>query len=323
MLGVDGRNAAELFVSELNARGGIKGRRLRLAVEDFRSDPSIVEAGDEALLRAGAIAIVGHFTSAAAKAALPFADRERIVLVSPTATAESLSGKDDYFFRTVMSSKMDPVSLVKIMKTRGLTSLLLIATTGNQAYTSTYLDYVRENAQITGDISYARLDEVSVETLKPFREARAVLIVASPFDTGTIAQRLRLAGIKAPVFASGWAANSDLIEYGGAAADGIVFVHQIDESLPQVKAFAQAYKKVYGSAPSFGAIETWDAMLLVAKVIEAGGTDRASFYKTIKTITSFEGISGPISLDSAGDATRPLRIMEVRGGAIHVLGTTD
>ena len=323
LLGVEGRNAAELFVAQTNSKGGIKGRKLKLIVEDVKSDPNAVVKVDEALLDAGAIAIVGHFTSAAAESALGFASAKRIALVSPTATAESLSGKDDFLFRTVMSSKRDPEILIDHMRSKGREKLLIIATAGNSAYTSTYIDYARANSVAAGLIVYENLADASAERLKSFGAPDAVLIVASSLDTGTIAQRLRLAEIRAPIYASGWAGNGDLIEYGGAAVEGSIFVHQIDAQLPSIGPFAAAYLAAYGSEPSFGAIETWDSMLFATKAMALGGTDRESFYEAARSIRSFEGISGPIRIDEFGDASRPLHIKEVRSGRIVVVGTAN
>jgi len=71
MLGVEGRNAAMLFVDELNASGGIDGRKLKLEIRDIASDDSRVPLVTRDLVNAGAVAIIGYYSSSSALAAIP------------------------------------------------------------------------------------------------------------------------------------------------------------------------------------------------------------------------------------------------------------
>ena len=125
------------------------------------------------------------------------------------------------------------------------------------------------------------------------------------------------------MYLSGWAANDDLIQFGGVAVEGAVFVHQINASLPSIKSFSEKYEKLYGSKPGFIGIEAYDAVSLIKNVMERYGTDRKTFYEGIKKVRSFESISGTIQLDAAGDAVRPLYIKKVVHGKIEVIETAE
>lgn len=319
-LGVEGRNAALLFVERINARGGIDGRRLRLIVKDMGSKPGQIVALDKELLDEGAAVIFGHFTSAFAEAALPFMNEARIVLVSPTATSESLSGRDDFLFRTIMSSKKDPVILAGRIKATGAGSILLIATRSNPSYVETYLPYLRGAFAVAGEIDYDSPEGIDYASIARMPAFGAVVIVASAIDTGSIAQALRSRGIGQRIYASGWAKAPELLQYGGSAVEGIELVHQIDDSSPAALAFAEDYRKAFGSPPGFAAMESYDALLLIGAALEAGGRDRESFYTAIKGIHSVEALSGTIPIDAFGDADRPLRAFRVEDGAIRALG---
>lgn len=319
--GVSGRRAALLFARDLNAAGGIGGRPLRFVIGDFESDPDRVVEVDRDLLEKGAIAIVGHFTSTMALAATGFADRERVALVSPSASSDKLSGKDDFFFRTVMCSEGDAAALAANMRERGLGRLLVIETSANRAYAETYTKPLAKLVEIAGDIAFDKVDEVDYAKALRSR-ADSVLIIANSVDAGTIAQGLRVRGFSAQLYLSGYSAtNGEMVaESGGKAVEGAWLVHQVDESLPELAPFKAEYEKAYGIKPDFEALETLDALCLVKAALQAGGLDRESFYRAIRAIRSFQSASGKLTMDSFGDIQRPLFARTIVGGKIVVLG---
>jgi branched-chain amino acid transport system substrate-binding protein len=320
-LAVSGRKAVELFVRKANEAGGVRGRRLELAMQDFASNPASVVSADAQLLRLGAVVVVGHFTSAEAVAALGFANRERIVIVSPTASAESLGGKDDYFFRTVMSSRYDPLALAADMAAKGRRRLLVIEVNQNRPYAETYTLSLAKSVEIADDISCASLGDFDYGRALRAR-TDAALVIASSIDAGSIAQELRLRGFAKPLYLSGFAAtNSEaIIAGGGSAVEGAWFVHQIDLGDPALAPLAAEFHSIYGIAPDYAAIEAWDAMCLIKTVLEAGGLDRRAFYEIIHKTRSFQGAADLISLDQYGDAHRPLYIRVIKDHKIVTLG---
>jgi branched-chain amino acid transport system substrate-binding protein len=286
------------------------------------------------LIDSGLPLIVGYYTSAAAAAALEVPEADRAVLVSPSATSDSLDGKVDALFRTIMSSRKDASILLSDMKARGLGTLVVLAYAGNEPYAETYVKPLRGRIAIAADIRFDSIADIDYEALRRLREPAvpgaagspgydAVLIIASPLDSGTIAQELAIKGLSAPLYVSGWAGTDDLITYGGAAVEGTVFVHQADGSLPGVAELALRYKAAYKADPGYGAMQTWDAMLFVRAAIEAARGDEAAIGAAVRSIRVFEGISGPVSIDAFGDASRAVYLKRVEGGRIVVIGRAD
>jgi len=330
MLGVDGRNALELFARERNAGGGIAGRRIELAIRDFASDDANVVEMDRQLVEdEGAGLVLGHFTSSSAELALPYFDAAGIPLVSPAATSTGLGGRDDAFFRTIMSSGRDPFLLAEHMASAGVDAVMVIATAQNAPYVSTYVDVIAGAMPVAGDFRYVDVHGLDYAAMaaalerEPAGTDAAVLVVASAIDTGTIAQELRKRGIDEPLYVSGWAGNDDLVTYGGKAVEGAVFVHQIDFGSPGVVDFADRYERLFGTRPGFGAVETWDAMLFVEAALRTAAADGTSLLEAMRSIRSFEGASGTILMDAYGDARRALYFKQVRGGSIVVTGKAE
>jgi branched-chain amino acid transport system substrate-binding protein len=315
-LGVEGRNAALLFADQVNAAGGIGGRKLAFLFEDHASDPSRVAPATERLADSGAIAIFGYFTSARAELALPVGLERGIALVSPTATSSALSGKRDAFFRTVMSSKRDAEALAARMRARGHRSILVIHTLANAAYVDTYLVPLRSLVAVAGEVAYSSVAAVDWDSIAAAPPHDATLIVANAIDTATIAQSMYAKGLSKPLYVSGWAGNDELVETGGVAVEGATFVHQVDMAAALSSPFAAEYRARYGETPGFAAVEAWDALQLIKLALETGARDRVSFLRAISSIRGLRGLCGEIAIDEYGDAHRHLFYRSIVNGQI-------
>ncbi|OHD42675.1 MAG: hypothetical protein A2Y35_12235 [Spirochaetes bacterium GWE1_60_18] len=323
MLGVEGRNAAQLFVEELNASGGIAGRRLRLEVRDLASDDRRGPRLAKELVDAGAIAILGFYSSSSALAAIPTMQTAMVPIISPTSTSAELSGKADVFFRTIMTSARDPVVLGGRMRAAGQSRILFLAAAYNQPYYETYFNGLASLVDMSGLILYDSVQEMDYDriarlALEPGYDA--VMIVASSLDTGTIAQNLALRGLLKPLYLSGWAGNHDVITYGGAAVEGASLVHQVDISLTASSALSIAYRAAFNVEPSYAAIETWDSMLLLVAALRQANESPQQLYEALGGIERFEGTAGPILMDSFGDAHRTLYLKQIQDGDFVVSG---
>ncbi len=105
--GIAGRNGVILAVAEANKRGGINGRQVVLITRDDKNDPEVARAVDRELIEEGVVAIIGHMTSTMTMAAVPLINSQKIVLISPTASTDDLTGIDDYFFRTRLPTRSE------------------------------------------------------------------------------------------------------------------------------------------------------------------------------------------------------------------------
>ena len=97
--------AVELVVKDVNARGGVLGRKIELLVEDDVCKPEVATNTASKLVGDKVIAVIGHICSGATKAALGIYKDAKIITISPSATNPPLTKSGDYpnFFRTIAS----------------------------------------------------------------------------------------------------------------------------------------------------------------------------------------------------------------------------
>ena len=90
---------ADLAVEEINAAGGILGREVQLIKTDDQSDPTECLNSFNSLVAKGIGLIVGSATSGCTSAITDAANEEEVCILSPTATADSITTEDDFIFR--------------------------------------------------------------------------------------------------------------------------------------------------------------------------------------------------------------------------------
>ena len=105
-VGINIRDAALMAVDEINAQGGVNGRPLELIVRDDEGEPDVARLVDAELVDLGVVAIIGPYTSGQAGAVIDQMNEAQVVLISPSASSSSFSGKRDYFFRLIPDTSL-------------------------------------------------------------------------------------------------------------------------------------------------------------------------------------------------------------------------
>ncbi|MCB1858432.1 MAG: branched-chain amino acid ABC transporter substrate-binding protein, partial [Gammaproteobacteria bacterium] len=103
--GLPSVNAAKIVVEQINAAGGIDGKRVELLIEDDVCKPEVATNTATKLVSDGVNVVMGHICSGATKAALPIYLDAGVLVMSPSATNPALTQSGDYpnFFRTIAS----------------------------------------------------------------------------------------------------------------------------------------------------------------------------------------------------------------------------
>ena len=329
-LGVQERNGVQLAVEKINESGGIAGRKISLIIHDDRGVPKEAESGDSELIKEGAIAIVGHATTAQTLAGLKVTNPANVIMISPTVSTPELSGLDDYFFRVQASFESSAQTFAKyIYEHNGITRMAIIYDKDNLAYSKTYsTTFVDEfqslGGNITDEVSFSSVDQPDFSPLlSKLRDSKAegLLIVASDKDTALIAQRVRLINLQIPMFAVAWAQTEKLISNGGQEVEGME-IEQAYDLANQSSAFVDfesSYKARFGNDPSFGAAYSYEATLVLAEALKKTNGNKEGLKQALLEIHNFNGLINTFSFDEFGDVERPGYLCTIRKGKFIIV----
>jgi len=331
-LGVQERNGVQLAVEKINSSGGIAGRQIRLLVRDDKGSPEGGVAADKELISSGVSAIIAHATSTVSLGILPVIDQARVVLISPTSSAPTLSGASPYFFRVVASNKAAGGAMgVHAMHRRGVDKIAVLYDLDNSSYTITYLKSFAEKYQKLGGQMTAE-EAFSSSTQPDFAPllekmmasgAKGLLVIASDYDTAHIAQRARLMNWKVPIFGCGWSESDILINNGGQAVEDLVYdqYYPRDDASQALLDFRAQFELKFGKAPNFGAIKGYEAMMILAEALKQTNGKSAGLRQALLAIHDFKVLVDAFSFDANGDVVRPFYIGGINKGAFVTVDT--
>lgn len=323
-LGTATRNGALLAIELVNDRGGVRGRPLVLLEHDDMQSNEQALLALQALKEQSVVAIIGPSTSSIAVAIAPVATDKQLLLVAPTASTSRLSGKDDYFLRSIGDSAFYGRAAAHYhVSKQGVRSAALILDMANADYTESWGDaYAQEFQRLGGKVmrverftSTQNPDHAALARSLVGSGAESVVTVASSVDSALLAQRVKALKPGMRLAGAGWASTERLIELGGAAVEGMLFEQYFDrfDASPKYQNFLQAYRVRFKADPGFGALLAFDAANMVIAGLQA--TEQPSQLKaSILAIGKFEGAQNPLYADAYGDVVRAVHFGAVRNG---------
>jgi len=332
-LGTAGRNGVILAVEGINNQGGINGRPVELIVKDDRQNPEEALKVDRELVDGGVIAIIGHMTSSMSMVAIPFVNKHKVLMISPTTSTNKVTGIDDYFVRVIPPNKSETDHLAShAHKVMGLKKMAAIYDLSNRAYTEGYFNNFRDVFEDLGgkinyvetfisgkDVDFAKSADSLLNT-----DPDGVLIVTGGPDAAMITQRIRMKGVRDPIFSCGWAMTADLIHDGGPAVEGVVFSQLFDRKSRQKTylEFRKRFEERFGEAPNFAAAHGYEAALALFKALSKNANPQ-ELKATILAQNIFSGVQGDFIVDQYGDPQRERSLITVENGQFEAAGNVQ
>lgn len=311
------RLGAELAVEELNARGGIEGRRLRLEIKDDEaSREKAIQVAAELKDDPRVVAVVGHVGSAMSiEAARIYNDPVRGVLqISPASSSPELSTAGEWTFRVCPTDLQHGPALAHWTRHElGLERAAVLY--ANDEYGRNLLEtYVNAFESAGGTIigrdpfipslmeDDAMLDPYLERALRDGMDA--LVVVGQAPEALKILRAARRLGFDGAFLGADGITN---LKDEGEIANGVYITSAFlpDRDTPAARAFVERYRQRYDELPDHRGAMAYDAVLLIAQALEEVGTDRAALRDYVATIgnerPAFEGVSGTIRFDRNGD----------------------
>ncbi len=323
------RNAGQLAIDDINAAGGINGRKLQALPEDDACDAQTGVQAAQKLLNESIVAIVGGYCSGAS---IPESDTLHRNGDLPFITAASSNPKFteqgyDNVFRMVSRDDAEAPADVSFMKDWLKASKIAIMH-DNTTYAKGVADSAKQAAQSTG-MTVTYFDAITPGQ-KDYTAALEKVATTSPdvlFYTGYYPEFGLLAkeyvALNPPYKLDGDSATVDpsVIKVAGTALNnaGITFT-----TLPtsefihnaQNDAFTKEYQKKYGTLPGDYSSYEYDGMMALAQALRNNGgkTDAKSLNAALHAVSITAGTTGPIAFDTKGDRPTPTFL------AVHATG---
>jgi ABC-type branched-subunit amino acid transport system substrate-binding protein len=157
------------------------------------------------------------------------------------------------------------------------------------------------------------------DLLPPVVDFDAIFVPDSPKALGQIAPMLAYQNVQnVRLLGTNIWNSSDLIRRGGKNVENAVFVDSDITSNPAFKTsrFYQEYKKTFGEEPGLFESQGYEVGLLLRQLISGGESSRVGLAQAMSNIKQYQGVSGPMSMNSQRELVRPLIPLMVKQGSI-------
>jgi branched-chain amino acid transport system substrate-binding protein len=317
----------KMAVEELNASGGLLGKKVRLITYDDKGDAR--EAGTAVtrlVTKDGVAAVIGEVASGLSLAGAPICQENSVPMVSPSSTNPKVTKIGDMIFRVCFIDPFQGTVCAKFAREHeGLTASKAAILTDQASPYSVGLQeefekaFVAMGGTVVTKQTYQAGDQDFSAQLTSIRgsEPDVVFIPGYYTDAGNIALQARKLGLTVPLLGGdGWD-SVKLGEIAGEAMDGCFYSNHYsqDDPAPRVQEFIKKYTELHKQTPDALAALGYDTARVVFEAIQrAGSTDGPAIAAELAKTKDFDGVTGKISIDAERNAIKPAVILEMQGG---------
>lgn len=322
------REGINLAVEDVNASGGVDGQPLKVIFADSATDDETGKAAARKLIEEDhVLAIIGGATSSVTMAILEdVCDPAKVVLLSPAASSPSLSGKSPFFLRVYPSDTLEAARMADMAgKELRLRKLVIFAEADEygRGYKKALMDrYNRiKNREVIkvfnfmpGDRDFSAMIQ-KIPDLNP----DGIFLIGYMDSVSALVNDIRAAGITIPILTAG-SLTEDFPKLAGAAAEGVVFASpsfRVIGNQDKVEQFIKSFVARYGREPGDYAAYGYDALRVMAQVMEGGNLSRTAIQLAIRTPASqYAGVTGNILFGNEGDVIASPTTFIINDGAV-------
>ncbi len=335
-LGDPEKKTLEMYVADINAKGGINGRKVEAIIYDDASNPNNARTFATRLIEQDKVdALLAGSTTASSMAIIPLAEEAEIPLINFAGAVQAVTPVKKWNFKTPHTDLMACEKIFEDMKKRNLTKIAMIS--GADAFGKSMRDQCltvnkKYGIEILHEETYQPADNDMTAQLTNIKNKAGVQAVLNPgFSQGPaiVTRNYKQLGVPFPLYQSHGVGTKQFIELATpAAAEGVrlpaaalLVAEKLPDNDPQKKVVMD-YKTTYEAktgqpVSTFGGHMYDGLMILVEAMKRAGGADKAKVRDEIEKTKNFMGTGGVVNMtptDHMGLDLTAFRMLEIKNG---------
>ncbi len=326
------RDGIELAVAEINAAGGILGKKITTTTADTQTNPSVAKGLTQKAVDNDVFAIFGPVYSGSIMVSMAESKRGGIPNFTGGEAAAITQQGNPYVFRTAFGQSSSFPKLAKYINTKAKTLAVIYVNNdfgkGGRDTLAKLLD--NGPTKIVADISTdAGQVDFSAAVLKAKQSnADAIFAYTNEEESARLLRELKKQGWTKPVIGETTLTGQKVIELAGDAANGAV-AHvglTVDAPIPEMLKFKAKFYQAYGSISDHNGIKGYTSVYVLKAAIEkAGKLDPKAVAQALHGLNisakKYPGVIMDVSFDANGDLDRDSFLVEVKNGRQVVVAT--
>ena len=332
--GTNFNDGVKLAVKEINAAGGILGRRIEYSASDTQSQPQVAKTLAVKAVDEGAYVVMGPVFSGSIIVSMAETRRAEIPNFTGGEAASITQQGNPYIFRTAFTQTTSMPKVARYIKDKLNAKSVAIIYTNNDFGKGGRDVFVKslepQGIKVVADISTdpGQLDFSGAVLKAKQSNADALFVYTNEEEAARALRELRKQGYDKPIVGETVLTSQKVIELAGDAANGVVGHVGLtaDAPDPGIRAFAAKFQKEYNYKPDHNGVKGYTAMYIVKAVTEKiGKVDRKAFADAMHGVKlsakDYPGILMDVSFDKNGDLDRESFMTKAVNGKQEVIAT--
>jgi ABC-type branched-subunit amino acid transport system substrate-binding protein len=319
------KKAVDLAVEEINAAGGIKGKKLEIMYEDNKSTSKDCVTAVRKLITVDRVPVIfGPAASSNFMAAAPVAQESKVVMISAEGAAPALTKAGEYIFRVFPSDVLQGkgVSDLCISLDYKEVPVMYVNNDWGLGLKNVFVEnFKKAGGKITDEIPYdEKKTDYRTELIRATKGNPKAVVNLTYLNEGAVMFKQSYEmGIKTQWIAGSAAKGPKLVELAGKAVEGIIGTYPVvSQETKEYKAFKGGWKKKYGEdkIPIFGEYN-YDMVYITAKAIEKGGYTSDGIRKALFEVAKgYRGVTGDKTFDQDRGVGAEYGVWTIKDGQI-------
>jgi len=320
------QQGVDLAVKEVNAAGGILGRKIAISHQDNQSQAQVAKAVATKAVDNDPYVMLGPIFSGDVNVSMAVGEEAEIPSIMGGEAANLTQQGMKYLFRTSFSQSSAMPKVANYLQKSGVKSVAMVWIAndfGKGGRDTMAKELTARGIKIVADISTepGQMDYSAVVVNVAKAPADALFAYMNEEESARFLIALKKLGYTKPVIGETVLASQRVIELAGPAANGVK-AHvglSVDAPNPLVREYGRKFKAAYGVASDHNGIKGYTAIYLIKAVTEKMGKfDRKLFASTLHgasfTAKDHPGLLMDVSFDANGDLDRESYLVEVKDG---------
>ena len=325
----------QMYVEDINKKGGVIGRQLELVHYDDGSDASKANGFGKRLIDDDKVdLIVGGTTTGATMSMAPLVEKAGVPFISLAGAVVVVEPVKKWVFKTPHTDRMAAEKVFEDMKKRGLTKVALFSETsgfGQSGKKETEGVAAKYGITLVANETYGPKDTDMSPQLTKIRNVpgvQAVFIFGLGQGPAIATKSYKQLGMTLPLYHAHGVASEEFIKLAGPAAEGVRLpaaallvadkLAANDPQKPVAEGYANAFKAKWKTDVSTFGGHAYDGLMLAVDAIKrAGSTDKAKVRDAIEATKGFVGTGGVVNMsatDHMGLDLTAFKMLEIKGG---------
>jgi len=328
--GVMFKQGVEMAIKEINAAGGISGRKISYSSEDTQSNPGVAKGLTQKAIDNDVFAIMGPVFSGSIMVSMTESKRGETPNFTGGEAAAITQQGNPWVFRTAFGQSVSFPKLARYInaKSKKLAVLYVNNDFGKGGQSTIKQLLATGPTQIVAEISTesGQIDFSAAVIQAKQSGADALFAYTNEEESARLLRELRKQGWNKPVIGETVLTSAKVVELAGEAANGAVAHVGLTVEAPQLQAWGKKYQAMYNTVSDHNGVKGYTAMYILKAAIEKSGkVDRKAAATAIRnscfTAKQYPNVLMDVCFDDKGDIDRESFITEIRNGKTIVAET--